>query len=222
MTEADWLACTDPDPMLRHLGPAWYDRKPRRFACACCRRIWGLLNDPRSRRAVEVAEMYADDLADEDQLRDAAFEAEDAEGPDNPGWAAAYYVACDTFDAETAAFYARAALSPRVRQSGINAADPGEPELVAEARAQGELIREIVGNPFRPATVAAAIREWNAGAVVKMAQGIYDDRAFERMPILADALAEAGCTDPAILEHCRASRTHVRGCWVVDLLIARR
>jgi hypothetical protein len=62
---------------------------------------------------------------------------------------------------------------------------------------------------------------WNNGIVVKIAQGIYDDRAFDRLPILADALEEAGCTNADILNHCRQPGEHVRGCWVVDLLLGK-
>jgi hypothetical protein len=74
----------------------------------------------------------------------------------------------------------------------------------------------VIGNPFRPVTPA-----WQSDAVVRLAQAIYDERAFERLPILADALAEAGCDHAAILEHCRGPGPHVRGCWVVDLLLGK-
>jgi hypothetical protein len=63
---------------------------------------------------------------------------------------------------------------------------------------------------------------WNDGTVVKLAQGIYDDRAFDRLPVLADALEEAGCDDADILDHCRRPGEHVRGCWVVDLLLGKK
>ena len=63
---------------------------------------------------------------------------------------------------------------------------------------------------------------WNDGAIRKMAQVIYDDRAFDRLPLLADALDDAGCTDAAILGHCRGGGEHVRGCWVVDLLLGKQ
>jgi hypothetical protein len=63
---------------------------------------------------------------------------------------------------------------------------------------------------------------WNGNTVSKMAQAIYGDRAFEHLPILADALEEAGCTDAAILDHCRQPGEHVRGCWVVDLLLGKK
>jgi hypothetical protein len=62
---------------------------------------------------------------------------------------------------------------------------------------------------------------WNDGIVPKLAQAIYDDRVFDRLPILADALEEAGCTNADILNHCRQPGEHVRGCWVVDLLLGK-
>jgi hypothetical protein len=84
--------------------------------------------------------------------------------------------------------------------------------------AQNGLIHEVFGNPFRPITVDPA---WLTPKVKTFAQAIYDDRAFERMPELADALAEAGCSDPDILTHCRGPGPHVRGCWVVDLVLGK-
>ena len=82
-------------------------------------------------------------------------------------------------------------------------------------------IRDIVGNPFRPVAVSPTCLAWNDGTVRKIAQAIYDDRAFDRLPILADALEDAGCDDADILAHCRSGGEHVRGCWVVDLLLGK-
>ena len=62
---------------------------------------------------------------------------------------------------------------------------------------------------------------WNNETVLKLAQTINADRAFDRLPILADALEEAGCTDADMLQHCRGPGPHVRGCWVVDLLLGK-
>jgi hypothetical protein len=87
-----------------------------------------------------------------------------------------------------------------------------------EDLAQCALLRCIFGNPFRPAAVDSA---WLTPGVVELARAIYDDRAFERMPILADALEEAGCTNADILTHCRLPGPHVRGCWVVDLVLGK-
>jgi hypothetical protein len=83
------------------------------------------------------------------------------------------------------------------------------------------LLHCIFGNPFRPVSLDPAWLHCNGGTVRKMAEAIYDDRAFDRLPILADALEEAGCTDRAVLDHCRGSGAHVRGCWVLDLLLGK-
>ncbi|MBL8795193.1 MAG: hypothetical protein JNM56_14910 [Planctomycetia bacterium] len=83
---------------------------------------------------------------------------------------------------------------------------------------QALLFRDLFGNPFRPVTVNPA---WLTSAVVSLAQAIYDERAFDRLPILADALEDAGCDHADILNHCRQPGEHVRGCWVVDLLLAK-
>lgn len=81
--------------------------------------------------------------------------------------------------------------------------------------------RCFCGNHFGPAPVEPAWLAWNDGIVVKMAQGIYDDRAFDRQPVLTDALEEAGCDDADILAHCRQPGEHVRGCWVLDLFLGK-
>jgi len=79
-----------------------------------------------------------------------------------------------------------------------------------------------VGNPFRPAPhIDPAWLAGNGGTVPKLARAIYDERAFDRLPVLADALEDAGCTDADILTHCRSGGEHVRGCWVVDLLLGK-
>jgi hypothetical protein len=89
--------------------------------------------------------------------------------------------------------------------------------LAQEESRQPALLRDVFGNPFRPATVERSWLKWHEGTMVKMAQGIYDDLAFERLPILADALEDAGCDNADLLAHCRRGGEHVRGCWAVDL-----
>jgi hypothetical protein len=84
--------------------------------------------------------------------------------------------------------------------------------------AQCDLLRDLIGNPFRPVAVASA---WLTPTVRALAQGVYEERAFDRLPILADALEEAGCADPDLLGHLRGPGPHVRGCWPVDLLSAK-
>ncbi|OAI53023.1 hypothetical protein AYO44_16370 [Planctomycetaceae bacterium SCGC AG-212-F19] len=80
------------------------------------------------------------------------------------------------------------------------------------------LVRDIFGNPFRPVTIEPA---WRTSTVTSLAQGIYDQRAFDRLPILADALEDAGCSNANVLNHCRGGGEHVRGCWVVDLVLGK-
>jgi hypothetical protein len=82
-----------------------------------------------------------------------------------------------------------------------------------------DILRDIFGNPFRPVTVNSA---WLTATVVSLAQAIYDERAYDRLPILADALEDAGCDNAEILNHCRQPGEHVRGCFVVDLLLGKR
>jgi hypothetical protein len=92
-------------------------------------------------------------------------------------------------------------------------------EYSGERAAQAELARDDFENPWRPRRVRP---EWLTSTVVALARGIYADRAFDRMPILADALQDAGCDDDEILNHCRDAREHARGCWVVDLLLGKK
>lgn len=87
---------------------------------------------------------------------------------------------------------------------------------------QTKLLRDIFGPlPFRAITIDSASLSWHGGLLVSMAQQMYDSRDFTDMPILADALEEAGCTEPDILLHCRKPGEHVRGCWVVDLFLGK-
>jgi hypothetical protein len=85
---------------------------------------------------------------------------------------------------------------------------------------QVALLREIFGNPFRPVAVDPA---WLTSDVLALARGIYEEKAFDRMPILADALQDAGCANEDVLTHCRdVTQLHVRGCWVVDLVLGKQ
>ena len=88
----------------------------------------------------------------------------------------------------------------------------------AERSAQCKILRDIVGNPFRPVTFDP---EWRTSTVTALAQQMYDSRDFTAMPILADALQDAGCENADILDHCRGPGPHVRGCWVVDLVLGK-
>jgi hypothetical protein len=119
----------------------------------------------------------------------------------------------------TARHAAEALHLEAVRQGAGNA----PPRIMrGEKAAQAALLRDILGPlPFRPVTVSPSWLSGNGGTVAKLAAAIYEERRFADLPILADALEDAGCTDAAVLAHCRGPGEHVRGCWAVDLLTGR-
>jgi hypothetical protein len=207
VTEADWLGGGDLVALVKHLRGRASERKLRLFACACCRRLWHLLGDARSRAAVEMAERYADGLATEVELAAVHVEAGAAVPAQPASWSAASHAAY-------LAFVTAAAHAPYAARQVAGGVPWG-------AGARRELLREVIGNPFRPARLDPAWLCWDAGTVRRLALGIYEERAFERLPVLGDALEEAGCADETLLAHCRGGALHVRGCWLVDLLLGK-
>jgi hypothetical protein len=193
-------------------------RKLRLFACGCCRLIWDRLQDARLRQAVEVAERFAEGEASKAELGAAFTSARPLTLggllPEDPGAfeRTAAAMAVDTAHAQPFSAALGMTALP-IRLAGYCAGKRDGEALLCD------LLRCVFGNPFRPASLAPAWAAWNERTAVKMAQAIYDERAFERLPILADALEEAGCADEAALAHCRGPGPHVRGCWVVDLLL---
>lgn len=231
MTEAEWLSCTDPKPMLEFLRGKASERKLRLFACACGRRVWHLLADARSRRALEVAERFADGQAGAEDLRLAVIGAENVADAllgsattagDQAQASAAHAAFSATLSAEVAADYAAANAASAAYHAASAAAAPSAARAREVERAhQADLLREIFGDPARPPHVLPAWLAWNDSTIPKLAQAVYEERAFDRLPILGDALEEAGCADKAILDHCRQPGEPVRGCWVIDLLTGR-
>lgn len=203
MTESRWLACDSPDEMLAFLQRSVSERQLRLFACACCRRIWNLLPDDRCRRAVEVLERWADKGESGPEVQDAIAEAEEVERI-TVGRARAAARAVST--AWSAAEHARSAAA--------RAADVPEEERVH----QSSLLRDILGNPYKMVAVDLSWLCWNDACVARIARAVYDEGCFADLPILADALEDAGCTNQEILDHCRGAGPHVRGCWVLELL----
>ncbi len=213
MTEKEWLGSDKPHLMLTYLRRRGSNRKLRLYACASCRRFWGLLGDKRSRRAVEVAEQYADGLVSYAKLKA-------GQGLARAVW---QELASDHWDAPwgtpemwatRAAAQAAAAAGREAWQAAWAVADEGQ-------GGHPDTLRDVFGNPFRRVSLAPAWLAWEGGTVVKVAQTIYAERAFDRLPVLADALEEAGCADAELLRHCRQPGEHVRGCWVIDLLTGR-
>jgi hypothetical protein len=239
MTEAEWLCCTAPAPMLGLLNGKVSDRKLRLFAVSCCQRIRHLLPDKRSRQAIRTARLSVDGWASLKQCKSDWLEAgsvsyinADPSSPLNRRWA--FHRA-----AEAAAMTLNKGLSvgtvisiyDTIRDALMSElADhfnrgysdmTNDPLIKVHERAMAAIVRDIFGNLFRPVVFDRAWLGWSDGAVAKIAQAIYEESAFDRKPILADALTDAGCNNADILNHCRDVGPHVRGCWVVDLLLEK-
>jgi hypothetical protein len=217
VTENEWLGSGDPAPMLRYLRESQTsERKLRLLACACCRRIWNLLPDPRSRLAVEVAERFADDRASMLELARARTRA--VEAAFGAGWAA-YWTA--NTRASGPIWNVFAAASVVMPQADKHSEAEYSADLAREFRRQVNLVYEVFGNPFSPGRIDRHCLAWEGGVVRRLAEAIYEDRAFEHLPVLGDALEDAGCRDDAVLSHCRGCGEHVRGCWVLDAVLGR-
>jgi len=112
------------------------------------------------------------------------------------------------------------ATTDEVGKAIVGWCDPGDlawsAAIEGDEAAQAVLLREIVGNPFRPVPLDPS---WLTSTVQNLAAAIYEERAFDRLPILADALEDAGCANQDLLHHCRQAGEHVRGCWAVDILL---
>jgi hypothetical protein len=191
VTEAEWLNGDDPRPMLAYLVKRLSPRKLRLFSIACARLRWRSLSDERTRSLLALAERYA--VA-------AALPAELA--------AARSIGYCH-------GLIWTIANATHAAEWWVNAVDGGKRERAGQAG----LCREIFGNPFRQSSVETSWLAWQGGTLPKLARGIYDGRAFDRLPILADALEDAGCTDGELLAHCREPGGHVLGCWALDAVV---
>jgi hypothetical protein len=259
MTESQWFSCTNPHEMLAFLKETkatglgsvlcWFGirksnvnrRKLRLFACACCRRLWPLLADDRSRRAIEVSELYAEGEVGKKALQDGAHAAKAASLQPRitlAGWAgaiqarAAEAVACTlesddpadeaaTWGKEVMRAWANSGTNPK---HAINLPRPPHPTMspeaawIAEGIAQCNLIRDMIGNPFSHQVLDASRRPSHA---VTLASTIYQDHAFSNLPELANILEQAGCKNSEILQHCREKKEHARGCWALDLVLGK-
>ena len=212
-------------------------RKLQLLACAYCRRVADLMDDERSLRAIETAERHADGRATDAELltvRAAARGAYEARArlAVSPHLSALYRAPADEGRAALLAALAateltrspREALTAARRAAMIVAVESDNPRWAVEAAGdavQVALIREVFGNPFRQVVLDPAWLRWNDGTVPRIAQGIYDEGRFADLPVLHDALLDAGCDDEGILAHCRTPQGHVRGCWVIDLLLGK-
>jgi hypothetical protein len=191
--ERQWLECTDPQKMLELLEDEASERKLRLFAVACCRRIWHLLTDKKSRRSVEIAEAYADRQASSKEVR-----------------------------------------AVRQAMRALHDSDHGRPSHLDCALHAASYACRRRADLLKVSSMAAQAAFYDPdsargdGTVRRLAQATYDERQLPsgtldpaRLAVLADALEEAGCDDPAILDHLRCVGPHFRGCFVLDAILAK-
>ncbi|MGF1577957.1 MAG: hypothetical protein ACFCD0_01195 [Gemmataceae bacterium] len=228
MTKQEWLASRDLHSMLRFLEGRTSPRKLRLFAAACCRYIWDSIGDERSQQVVELLELYADQLLPREVFlaaRQAAVEiafAAPTKGPCALREATKeppFEAAMTTFE-----YVVSVAADHLVEQServklGIISWDAAKsiyrPQVYADL---ANFLRDIVPYQNREPTTSPS---WQTDDVQAVARRIYQQYRFEDLPILADALEEAGVDDEEMLAHCRNGHSHVRGCWVVDLVLGK-
>jgi hypothetical protein len=217
MTEQEWLASQNAGALLGHLAGHATPRKTRLALCGCLRSpaVWPLLTSESSRQAVAVSEAFADGATDTEELGRARKRANAASGR---AWR------------KTRSHDVPALLATRACWQDPSLRDYGFPFLVGVLKdsrldVPADLIRDLFGNPFRPASVQPS---WLTPTVVSLAQAAYEDRALPagtldsaRLGVLADALEDAGCTEAAILEHLRGPGPHVRGCHILDALLGK-
>jgi hypothetical protein len=222
MTYEEWQTCSDLDELLtfaRRRGH-FSERKRRLFACACCGRLAGMLPEPH-RRALTVAERFADGRASRVELtvawsaayhdpatriRHAAWAACTAAGPAEGGLTQAHL--------STVSLYAANALGQCSLRGGCEGPGDGAAWLAERARHRA-LLRDVTPPPRAHRHTDHDL----PAAAVAVARWVYEEGRFDDLPILADALEEAGCTDAPLLGHCRGSGEHVRGCWAVELVL---
>jgi len=212
-----------------------------RFVAACVARLQRLPLSEHASRYLDVFQRFADGQATVDELRHywSAMDAATKEQRCAENYLELGY--CDTpLGAGRSCWYLAGAFAWTVARDSIavtcaeaseddwfNWGWTGPPDPLfqdterAEIREQAHLLREVIGNPFRPIHINESWLTWNEGLVTRIARAIDEEQSFDGMPILADALEEAGCHDSEILTHCRQHDNHVHGCWLIDALTGR-
>jgi hypothetical protein len=222
MTEKQWLKATDPAEMLELLGPHASDRKLRLFACACCRRVWHIVTSPKLEQALPLLE---DSIEGKAKDRGRAHKLAGEMLTDGSSTQAC--IGAELWKASQKAFkrdeYGFYRIGYSVQAALGWAAGGFHPVFTnavkAERKEQAKVVREMFGSPFRPVHFSP---QWRTSDVLTLARQMYDSRDFGAMPILADALQEAGCDSEDLLGHLRDPHVvHVRGCWALDLVLGK-
>jgi hypothetical protein len=191
--------------MLEFIKDRTSRRKLQLFAVACCRRVLDRITENALRLVVELAERSADGEAAEAELKDAERAAWTIRNGPADSAAGVSVLESPFAAAQAAAHYAAWAV-------------PSSPRATERAH-QAALLRCLIGSHHASVMIDPSWLAWSDGLVVKLAHTIYNKRAFDLLPILADALEDSGCTEEAVLSHCREPGPHARGCHLVDLLL---
>jgi hypothetical protein len=240
MDDYHWRTSANPYALLSTRFGRVSDRKFLLFACACVRRDTRLLEDRCARLVLEMLEDYADERIGAETVLALSGDPVPRQlvvlGPG--GQLAEYVLACAvrvaartrTAGKQVRRYWPEAQrmareAAERTEWAVGNAATTGPPArrlaVRRERQALVSLCHDVFGNPFDPAKGDPSWLAWARGLVGTMAHDIYKERRFEEMPILADALEEAGCTDARVLTHARQRAGHVRGCWLLDMILPR-
>ena len=222
MTEAKWLACRTSRTMLVFLRGKLTVRQSLLIGCGCCRIFWSEITHREFRNTLPILERMVDGIASKKDIA----EGRRAANLFMEMCAGAEYGVPRRFKTQVARCGAWIVneLYSSDKWEAWSVAESLENWLVqnnsrSEAVLLPRIVREIFGNPFRPVFFDPM---WRTSDVMLLAKGIYDERAYDRMPILADALQDADCDSDDILTHLRdATAMHVRGCWALDLVLGK-
>ena len=227
MTEAEWLACKAPELMLNSVRETGSSRKFRLFICGCCRHLPDAYLSDEEFESIEYAEKYADGEVTLDCLNRYRSNRPRQFHTNGLNW---YTSAIKRLTLCRRKMLFPSALQQASMTAGLRVdavygdyrnehREARRAAKLAELQLVAGIARDIFGNPFRPVAFDAA---WRTSTAAALAKQMYESRDFGAMPILADALQDAGCTSDDILDHCRdPKQTHVRGCWVVDLVLGK-
>ena len=223
ITETEWHSTLCPYTLLNHIQYTTNDRKWRLLAVASVREIEHWVTEDCCRKMMDLAERHSDGLVTDETIESLRHHATRVAWPSQTGIApyTADFVASQVGIAEKGADcvwrarWVHGMVWQVIMAMGTRYTDETR-ALRDESDCQ--LIREIFGNPFRPMALDAA---WHAPTVIGIARSIYEQKQFSHMPLLADALEEAGCHLSDVLHHCRSGEQHWRGCWLLDVLLAK-
>jgi hypothetical protein len=202
MWKSRWPECEDPMRMIRYAERqkvfTFRARKRVLVCCACARLVWDRITSPKARQLVRCWEETADDVAKVQGVNEVGTDVHrEAEATGDPALAVALqHIPLRAVEAALAV--------PGVTPSSLCG-----------------VIREVLGNPFHPVAVDPAWLTHGDGAVRKVALTVYAESAFDQLPVLADALEDAGCADGVLLSHLRSPVPHARGCWALDALLGK-